>query len=108
MTRVRYVTVGATHRVTVSVADQAGRSVSDAAVNAALYRNGAWYASLRGVTGPGGRVTFVRRARVTRAGCYTTRVRRVAATGYAWVPGHPGEPVLQAHAPAPAVATRTV
>jgi hypothetical protein len=89
VTRVRYLTVGPFHRVTVSVVDRAGRAVRNAAVNAALYRNGSWYARLQGVTGGGGRVTFVRRARATRAGCYTTRVRQVTATGYTWDPGTP-------------------
>ena len=65
------------------------RAVRDAAVNAALYRNGSWYASLQGVTAGDGRVTFVRRARATRAGCYTTRVRLVTATGYLWDRGTP-------------------
>jgi hypothetical protein len=89
VTRVRYLTVGPFHRVTVSVVDRAGRAVRNAAVNASLYRNGSWYARLQGVTGGNGRVTFVRRARATRAGCYTTRVRRVTATGYTWDPGTP-------------------
>jgi hypothetical protein len=89
VTRVRYLTVGPSHRVTVSVVDRAGRAVRNAAVSAALYRNGSWYARLQGVTGVDGRVTFVRRARATRAGCYTTRVRRVTATGYTWDPGTP-------------------
>lgn len=89
VTRVRYLTVGASHRVTVSVSDETGRAVRDAAVTAALYRNGGWYAGLRGVTGPTGRVTFVRAARSTRAGCYTTRVRDVSARGFAWQPGTP-------------------
>jgi hypothetical protein len=89
VTRVRYLTVGSSHRVTVSVSDQAGRAVRGAAVRAALYRNGAWYAGLRGVTGSTGRVTFVRAARSTRAGCYTTRVRDVSARGFAWQPGTP-------------------
>jgi hypothetical protein len=89
VTRIRYLTVGASHRVTVSVADRAGRPVAGAAVAAALYRNGGWYASLRGATGTTGRVTFTRPARTTRAGCYTTRVRQVAALGYAWERGTP-------------------
>jgi hypothetical protein len=89
VTRIRYLTVGTMHRVTVSVADRAGRPVAGAAVSAALYRNGGWYASLRGATGGTGRVTFTRPARKTRAGCYTTRVRQVAATGYSWERGTP-------------------
>jgi hypothetical protein len=99
VTRVRYLTVGSFHRVTVSVLDRAGRAVRDASVTAALYRNGAWYASLQGVTGGNGRVTFVRRARATRAGCYTTRVRRVTATGYVWDRGTPSNRFCKRKAP---------
>jgi hypothetical protein len=99
VTRIGYVTVGSSHRVTVSVSDQAGRAVRGAAVAAALYRNGAWYAGLRGVTGSTGRVTFVRAARSTRAGCYTTRVRDVAARGFAWQPGTPSNRFCKRKAP---------
>jgi hypothetical protein len=99
VTRVRYLTVGSSHRVTVSVSDQAGRAVRNAAVSAALYRNGRWYAGLRGVTGPTGRVTFVRPARSTRVGCYTTRVRDVTARGFAWQPGTPANRFCKRTAP---------
>ena len=78
-----------------------------AAVTAALYRNGGWYASLRGITGPTGRVMFMRpaandaRGVLHDAGAPGGRGRlRLGAR-------HAGEPLLQAQAAAAAVSAGT-
>ena len=101
VTRVRYLTVGSVHRVSVSVADGVGRPVRGAAVTAALYRNGGRYALLRGIMGRRGercpRGRLERRARASHdAGAPGGRgsLRLVSR--------HAGEPLLQAQVAATA------
>ena len=77
---VRYGVARRRLHVYVTVVDDRGRRLDDAAVTVALYREGKVFARAAGRT-VRGRMTFDRPASI---GTYRTRVTRVAATGLAW------------------------
>jgi len=68
--------------VTATAIDVAGRPVSRALVSVAVRRNGRSYLSVRATTGAAGRTAY--RVPARRGGCFTTLIRRVSASGFAW------------------------
>jgi hypothetical protein len=68
--------------VAATAVDAAGRPVSRAAVSIVVRRNGRNHVSARGTTGASGRTVY--RVPARRGGCFTTVIRRVSATGFAW------------------------
>jgi hypothetical protein len=68
--------------VTVRTLDVAGRPISHASVSALVRRNGKPQVTARATTGAGGRAVF--RVPVRKGGCFTTRITKVSAAGFAW------------------------
>lgn len=68
--------------VVVTVFDDGEQPVHRASVSAQLNRNGAFYATKSGTTGPDGSVVM----KFTNApsGCYDTVITDVAAAGFLW------------------------
>ena len=77
-----YARAGRRLRVTFSVRSGSGQPVPRATVVFALRRNGRSFRSGTVKTDRGGRATFTT-ASATRA-CYTTKIVRVAASGFVW------------------------
>jgi hypothetical protein len=68
--------------VTATAVDTAGRPVSRAIVSVLVRRDGRRYFSGRAATGAAGRTIY--RVPARGGGCFTTTIRRVSASGFAW------------------------
>jgi hypothetical protein len=66
----------------VRTLDVADRPISHASVSALVRRNGKPQVTARATTGAGGRAVF--RVPVRKGGCFTTRITKVSAAGFAW------------------------
>jgi hypothetical protein len=78
---VRYAVKARGLLLTLTVVDARRRRVARAAVRFALKRNGRWAAAGAVRTNARGAATFVR---PVRRGCYTIKIARITAPGFAW------------------------
>jgi hypothetical protein len=69
-------------QTTIALANGGGQPVSGASVSILIYRNGTPYATGSSSTASTGKVTFS--SLFTPAGCYSTTVTKLTATGYTW------------------------
>jgi hypothetical protein len=79
--RVSYAVTGNRLLVTLTMVDSRRRRVPRASVRFALRRNGRWIAAATVRADSRGTATFTRTA---RQGCYSVKIARVTAKGFAW------------------------
>jgi Bacterial Ig-like domain (group 1) len=79
---ISYVRQGADLLVTLAVTDAAGMPIAGASTTFSIARSGVAYTSASATTGGDGRATATLFG--APAGCYTTTVTGVTATGYVW------------------------